>query len=219
VLYGWSYFQEDKSGYHRSANWSDRECFSLILIGDKKAPPSRRQVLRDSLEWAVKLARAPEFPDLFVGAAEARPDRPRIKSGLAAYDAFAEGLERDADFPADNLEVLTSRLIPIANDGIYLMGCKRNAAARFLRSMAEDGFPGSEELKKAADAYDAEVKVWQKAMTMVPWVQSSEADRRRIADPKLRRELAALVREAKAHDERAVQCLERAHQALVTGKG
>ncbi len=225
VLYGRSYFQGDSghgdaaytieaSGYFRTDDWYPH-CAGLILIGDKRKQPSPRQVLRDALDWAVGLARVPERPcflgpDPNQGENHPASQPQRLYSGLAAYDQMAEGLERDADFPADNVELLRFRLYAIANDGICLMECKRGAAARFCESQAALGLPGAEALRKAAELYRQEAQVWQRARKMVPWSGSPPEEIRKIADPKLRRTLAALVREAKGREEEAVAELEAA---------
>jgi hypothetical protein len=51
-------------------------------------------------------------------------------------------------------------------------------------------------------------------MAMAPYSSSASEDIRKIADPRLRRELAALVREAKVMEEQAVVHLEQARRAL-----
>ncbi len=214
VLYGWSYFQQDPSRYQRSEAWADQECFGLILVGEKQTPPSPPQVLTRTLEWAVRLAHTEEFLALPLGISTPRGGEPRLRGGLAAFDAFAEALRRDADFPPGNLEVLTSRLVPITNDGIWLVKCKRESAARYLRSVADEQGLGQAELRAAAEAYDQEVAVWKVAQGMTCGCHAPPEERLKIADSKLRRELSRLVLEAKAHEARAVQHLEEAYTAL-----
>jgi RNA polymerase sigma factor (sigma-70 family) len=228
VLYGRSYFQGEPghgdaeytieaSGYFRADDWYPH-CSGLILIGDKRKRPSARQVLRDTLDWATDLARVPERP-CFLGRdpneGENHPSSypKRLYSGLAAYDQMAEGLERDADFPAENVDLLMFRLYAIANDGICLMTCKRGAAARFCDSQAALDLPGAESLRKAAELYRQEAQVWERAMGMTPWSNSPPEEIRSIADPKLRRTLAGLVREAKGLEEQAVGRVEEARKA------
>jgi hypothetical protein len=229
VLYGRSYFQGDpghgdaeytieETGYFRTEDWFPH-CSGLIVIGEKTEPPSPREVLRNTLEWAISLARVPERP-CFLGPdpnqSENHPSTQPgwLYSGLAAYDQMAEGLERDEDFPVDNVDLLRFRLYAIANDGIYLMYCKRSAAARFCESMAQLDLSGSEALRQAAAFYQQEAAAWHRAMEQTPGSWASPDEIMKIADPKLRRTLAALVRETKARDEQAITHLEDAFQAL-----
>jgi hypothetical protein len=214
VLYGWSYFQEDPKGYFFTDRWFEN-CHGLIIIGEKKQTPSRRQILQNTLEWAIKLARTPEF-DRHVMYEEwgggVKPSR--VRSGFAAYGAYAEALVRDGDFPADNAGVLADRLNPIANDGIYIMECKRERAGRFLASMADEGHAGAGELRKASELYAQVAGAWRKASAIIPWDEAFEEKCRKIADPSFRRKLSAISREAKAHEEEAVEQLEFALKEL-----
>jgi RNA polymerase sigma factor (sigma-70 family) len=229
VLYGRSYFQGDPghgdaeytveaSGYFRTDDWYPH-CAGLILIGEKRATPSPRQVLRGALEWAIDLARVSERATRLGKDPNESENHPsvypeKLYSGLAAYDQMAAGLERDEDFPVDNTDLLKFRLYAIANDGIFLMECKRGAAARFCESQAALGLPGAEALRKAAERYRREAQIWQRARKMVPWSGSPPGHVRKIADAKLRREVAALVREAKGVEEQAVARVEEARKAV-----
>ena len=209
VLRGWSYFQEDADHYFRAEDW-EKDCYALILIGDKVARPSPPQVLRDSLEWAIELCRVPTRECLPVG-----PEYQGLHySGLAAYDAVVEALGDDEAFPEGDLAVLTFRSIPIGNDGIHLLACKRGAAASFLNGMADQGLPGADELRQAAAAFEGEAQLLRGAWGVVPFSECPPEDRLKLADPAFRREIAQLVRAAKAHAERAVEHLEGALAAL-----
>jgi hypothetical protein len=210
VLHGWSYYQGIADFYKGIATeyfstdrWFEN-CHGLIIIGEKKQRPSRRQVLQDTLEWAIRLGRVPEFL-LF---AEGRPYR--FMSGLAAYEAMAEALLRDEDFPDGDLDVLTSRCVSISNDGIPLLSYKRKSATRFLNGMAGEGLPGADELRRSAEEYNEEVRILDEASVMAPFTYAPEGERLRLADPAHRRGLSRLVRAAKAQEERAVECLESA---------
>ncbi|MDH5794768.1 MAG: hypothetical protein OEZ24_01535 [Candidatus Bathyarchaeota archaeon] len=139
----------------------------------------------------------------------------RVMSGLAAYDAMSEALLRDEDFPSGKLDVLTSRCVPIANDGIPLLSEKRKSAIRFLTSMAKEEPALTDELEKAPSEYTREAQVLDQAASMVPYSFAPEKERLRLADQALRSEVSRLVLEAKAYEERAVEHLEEALVKLV----
>jgi hypothetical protein len=172
--------------------------------------PSPLAVLRDTLAWAIRLVREPSFD----GEPASSEGTGRHLSGLAAYDEIAAALERDGEYPDGNLEVLTLRAMALGNDSIHLLWCERAVAARFLRTTAATNPPGAEGLLQAAEAYEQEVAVLEAAMQIAPWTGAPEEERLRLADPERRRELAALVREARVHEERAVEHLEAALAAL-----
>jgi hypothetical protein len=209
VLRGWSYFQEDPRAYYRAEQWYDN-CHGLILIGAKGPRPSPKEVLRASLEWALSLAHVPQRPAFI---SQGTPGSSWLFSGLAAYEAMAVALEHDEDFPAD-LDVLTSRTYALSNDGLYLLHGKRMAAVGFLQEMARQGLPAAEELRQAADVYQQEAAVVEVAARLTPWSGAPAAERLRLADAALRRDLARRVREAQAIEEHALRHVERALRAL-----
>jgi hypothetical protein len=204
VLYGWSYFQKDHSEYFQSSDWFEKSV-GLIVVGRKNAEPAPNQVLRGSLDWAIKLARTPQF--------EWEQEGPLL-SGLAAYDAFARALERDEEFPPESPDLLEVRWYAIANDGAYLMTCKRNMAAKFLNGLPGWDFPCPLELLQAADAYQQVSDTWGEVCKLLPGDKSPEDKWRKLCDRVLRREMARLVREARTYEEQAVAYLEQAYRLL-----
>ena len=106
--------------------------------------------------------------------------------------------------------MLTSRCVSISNDGIPLLSYKRQSATRFVNGMAGEGLPGADELRRSAEEYDEEVRILDEASSMAPFTYAPEGERLRLAEPAHRRKLSHLVRAAKAHEERAVECLENA---------
>jgi RNA polymerase sigma-70 factor (ECF subfamily) len=208
VLLGRSYFYDDADSYYRKDGWYGG-CFGVILIGEKTEAPSRPEILRDALEWAVQLACTPRSEDL-PGADGRRA------TGLAAYNAWVAALGRDEDFPSEDLEELTLRCnIHVSVTLSGLLDARRSAAA-FLRRMTDVAGTAGGELLAAAKAYDDEVRVLDEAISDAPFCFSPEEKRREIVSPALRTRLAHAVRAAKAEDEKAVGHLKRALAALTT---
>jgi RNA polymerase sigma factor (sigma-70 family) len=224
VVYGRSYFQghpleerpcdEEPSGYFRSDEWYDN--FSgMIRICEKAKTPTPQKVMQQTLEWAIRLAREPEFdsPHFVSGEGEDFTTT-RHLSGLAAYDEIIAAVGRDADFPRDDADVLMLRCMVLGNDGIHLLCCKRHSAREFLMSMAEKDIPGAAQLRKAAECYGRECEGLSPGYRIVPGFHKPPAVRQRIADPALRRQIADMMREAKSHEEQAVRHLEQAYAAV-----
>ena len=181
VLLGRSYFYPDSKGYFRKGDWY-KECFGLIEIGNKIGAPARTNILRQTLEWALELAQTPEMN----GRA----------TGFAAYETWADALERDEDFPEDDLEILSLRCMATVNDGFGYLADLRWSAGEFLNSIADECGEAAAELKAAADACKAESKLHCRGMKFGSTSFAPDEEKRRIADPALRREMARLVREA-----------------------
>ena len=224
VLVGWSYFQDAKlPGYYEEADWFGKfsrfapapdaglgpagsEPLGLILVGDKNRwpGPSKRAILISSLKWAVDLARTAK-----------RPNLPNHVSGLAAYEAWAKGLEADADYPKGDTKVMDRRAI-VHGDQCTMLGERHNAAS-YLHLMSGAAPEASEHLEAAAELYDEVAglgsKVWLWGHSMGPEVA------RASAEPRTRREIAGHVRAAAAKEAEAVDKLEAALKVLTGDAG
>jgi hypothetical protein len=204
VLYGWSYFQEGRERYYQRDDWfetMDRNAGKgLIVIGDRStARPSERDTLIASLEWAIDLERTAQ-----------RPGLPDHVAGLAAYDAWADALEVDADYPADDAELLGVRLMVYADQCTMLY--ERHSAARYLRRMAEVAPDAADYLNTAAALYE---EAADRGDELWPWGnEMGRVAQQGLSDAQARREFAAHVRAAKAVEERGVARLERALATL-----
>ena len=199
VLLGRSYFYKDSQGYFRQAEWYEK-CFGLIEIGQKIAAPLRAQIIRDTLEWAVELANT--------------PDMNQRATGFAAYEVWAAALERDEDFPADDMDTLTLRCMASTNDGFCYLADMRRAASRFLRSIAGECGAAGEKLSAAVSCYEEEAHLLYDGWKMSPHSFAPEDERRKIADRALRLKLARLVREAGKNNRAAIEHLRAALHIL-----
>ena len=204
VLLGRSYFYDGSKGYYEKSDWY-KDCCGLILIGEKKPSPSKPKILQETIKCVIDLARTTEW---------SRHDGAKYACGLAAYDAWAEALKKDEDFPEGNLETLTFRCLVNSNVTFCGLLDARKAAAEFLNSMAYADKNATENLLAAAAMYDEEVAILDSMVNSIPYSWQPEEKRLQMADPKLRRNIAKLVMEAKIKDEQAVEHLDQALEVL-----
>ena len=209
VAIGTSYFQDEKvPGYYEKADWFEKAEWAgdtgFLLVGDKNRwpGPSRRDLLISTLRWAIDLERTPR-----------RSNLPNHVSGLAAYEAWAKGLETDADYPKEDAKVLGTRAM-VHQDQVAML-YERHNAARFLRAMAGDVPEVAEPLKGAADLYDQVANHCEHLWFWGHWAQPQA--QQGIADATMRRKMAEQVRAAAAKEARAVELLEMALKALTGG--
>jgi len=219
ALIGWSFFQGfpefnqgvefEPSGYYRKHDWFvDTEC--LLVIGDKVDKPSLQETYRTALEWMLQVARTP--------MARPEPDAPewyqQRHNGLAAYEAWADHLLRDEEWPTDDEATLR------AHHQIHDHATGDLAEARwygsvFMKDLAEGyaGGPGKRgttaEILHAAACYAAEHDLMWEAWELTGGIGNPEAFRH-MADSGVRRALADVVRRAREQDVRAVEHIERA---------
>jgi hypothetical protein len=198
VLYGWSYFQDQNQHYYEKSDWFETLEKNwrglIVLVEHNKTRQSIQEVLKSTLEWAIDLAKTPQ-----------RPEIPDHLSGLTAYDAWANALEVDVDYPVDNQQMMEWRAMVYGDQSTMLW--ERHEAASFLRKAALHSPVAAEALNASAALYD------QTADTLSviwPWGYSSNNEAiPGLIDPDKRRELAAAVRNARSLEELAVAELEK----------
>ncbi len=208
VLRGWSYFQDwPEHEQPRDAYYTKRDWFEtldgnagkgLILLGARRPRPDPRELLKSALEWAIDLE-----------TRGTRPGLPNHVAGLAAYNAWADALEVDADYPADDPQVLGVRVMVHGDQ--CTMSCERHNAAGFLRKMVgtvpDLPVETVEHLQAAADLYDADDRM----SVLWPWGYDMGEDAQRgLAQPDARRQIAAEIRGVAEREAEAVAHLERA---------
>ena len=214
VLIGWSFFQDadtetEPSGYFRKRDWFD-DTERLCIIGEKREKPSLEATCRAALQWMVQVARTP--------AVRPEPDAPEPyrnrRHGLAAYDAWAAHLLRDAEWPAGDEATLR------AHHGIHDMAVGILAEARwygavFLAQVVEGfvagpGLRGAQaEVLHAAACYAAEHDLMWDVWELAGGIGNPEGYLR-MADPATRRAIADVIIRARGEDERAAAHMERA---------
>ncbi len=199
VLIGWSYFQETPfeapKEYFQKSDWF-LETYGIIVIGDKQEEPSLSEIYRSSLEWALEVARNRKIR--------------QFHSGPAAYDAWAEAMIKDEDFPADDLNVLRNRLM-VHYDAMCMVN-HRGHAAKFLRQAAEHEPAMAGELTEAARLYDEEDKTLGKMHEATGGYIPRHDDEKvqNLADPEARKGIAAVVIQARNIDIVAAKHIEKA---------
>jgi hypothetical protein len=225
VLIGWSHFQGtpesgdgleleparegEPAGYFRKRDWfRSTEC--LLIIGRKVDKPSLEDTCRTALQWMLQVARTPVVrPEL--DAPEWYQHR---HNGLAAYEAWADHLLRDEEWPAGDEAVLRAHH-QIHNDAVGTVAEARWYGSVFLAQLVE-GFaagPGKRgtqaEILHAAACYAAEHDLMWEAWDLAGGIGNPEAYRA-MADPAVRRAMADVVRQAHEQDAQAVEHIEQA---------
>ncbi|MBN2389319.1 MAG: hypothetical protein JXR84_01265 [Anaerolineae bacterium] len=227
VLIGWSFFQNfpdfnagvefepaaegQPVGYFRKHDWF-KDTENLLIIGEKQPKPSLAEVSRDALRWLLKVTRTPMV--------RPEPDAPEWyrhrHNGLAAYDAWADHLLRDAEWPADDEATLRAHH-QIHEDAVSTVAEARWYGSVFLAEIAEHfaAEPGklgtTEHVLHAAACYAAEHDLMWQLWELAGGIGNPDAFRT-MADPAKRRALADIVRQAREKDAAAADHMEQALQ-------
>ena len=193
VLLGWNLFQEarqpgcdvwfDDCGYFTTDTWYENGVDTLIAIGKKTGAGV-------SAQTAAKRA---------VEVMTPRMDGPHAK-GLLAWDAWRESLEQD-DFPCEFTK-LGDPLMCVC-DAIDCITDGRYNASRFFRSYRNR----NPLYKEAAEHFETVYKLGMEMYKALGGWERGEKQLSALREKKTREKLCALICEAKAHDEAAMNCL------------
>jgi hypothetical protein len=199
VVIGWSPFQNEpdscdgfeENGEFRQSGWYEN-VWELVLFGEKSVPRKDPYWL---LEWALSLL-------------EGRiPCDKEMHSGLAAYDAWAQFMETDRLFDADEGEL--RQILAMHSSYTGQLAEARSWAASFLKSILPGLLPeyAAETEKAEAECraiHDLMWEVWG-ALGSGPGDLSVWA---RLADSKVRKVTVEIIRKAKQHDEELIRIIK-----------
>jgi hypothetical protein len=213
TLIGWNFFQgmepgleTEPDGQFRKRNWFDALA-CIYIIKEKQTMPSLKDRYLDALQFAVKVSRTP----LVHPEADAPEWYRERANGLAAYDAWAEQLLQDEDFPEEDA-VLRQRY-DVHNSAVGQVAEARWYGNVFLTQAAIEGdalhYSLVEDLLHAAACYAAEHDLMWKMWGLAGGIDNPEAYKL-FADPAVRRQMVPVIQEARRQDEQAVLYLENA---------
>lgn len=209
VLIGWSFFQSERewasgveyepNGMFRRRGWYE-QTWDIIVPGPRGAPLDPAMVRRRSLAWAIKVVRTVETWD------------GRTHNGLAAYDAWADHLLREADISPSGAPPAgaTCRPYDVHDLAVGMVAEGRYYASEYLLRLAQAEPRLRAHLLQAAGCYAQEHDLMWEAWDCVGGNGRGPEQVARFADPAVRRRLVAMIQRAKAYDEEAVAHLEAA---------
>jgi hypothetical protein len=202
VLIGWSFFQgsaEDNagaefepSGQFRKRDWfTYADGFSCLVLDEQTQRPPLKQTFREALQWMLQVTRTPRTYGY-------------RHNGLAAYEAWAEHLLRDEDFPAGDEAALRQRH-EVHHAMVGLLAEARWYGSQFLVNASDPGVLHhnlSADLLHAAAHYATEHELMWRVWDLAGGIGNRDAWQR-FADPAVRRQMAPLIRRAGEEDAQA----------------
>ncbi|MBN1139533.1 MAG: hypothetical protein JXM73_23355 [Anaerolineae bacterium] len=218
VLVGWSFFQGmpdfnagvalEPAGYFRKRDWF-QDTLCLLIIGGKKDKPSLEETSQAALKWMLQVGRVP----MVRPEADAPEWYQHRHNGLAAYEAWAEHLLRDEEWPAEDEATLRAHHF-IHDSAVGNLAEARWYNSLFLAQLVE-GFaagPGKrgtmEHILHAAAFYAAEHDLMWEVWELAGGTGNPEAYRA-MSDPAKRRAMVEIIRQAREKDAQAIAHLEQ----------
>lgn len=205
VLIGWNFFQNfaefnagveyEPAGPFRKRGWfADTD--SLVITGVKQPAPAIRQVLRDSLVWALEVMRNP-MP------------WPGRHNGLAAYEAWAKALLWQDESVNEDMAVLRERFI-VHDEAVGTVAEGRWYGAAYLRKMISHVPEAAEPLTAAARRLEREHDLMWEIWNLTGGLGRSDDHVKAFAPRETREEMARIIREAQANDREVTGHFEKA---------
>ena len=214
ALVGWSFFPTfpdfnqgvvfEAGGCFRKGDWF-KDTESLVLVGEREFRQPLGELYWGALEWALQVTRVP----IVRPGADAPENFRERANGLAAYDAWADHLLREEDFPANDEKILRQRH-DVHNGAVGAVAEARWYGALFLIQAIEIlHYSMAEDLLHAAAFYTAEHDLMWKIWDLAGGNGNPEAYRI-FADPAVRRQMVSIIQEARRKDAQAAEHIQMA---------
>lgn len=212
VLVGWNFFQEmpeyasgietEPCGYFRRRGWYEHpDTIGLMALPGLAPAPHPRKLLTDTLTFALEAMENPQVA--------------HRASGFAAYEAWARALLQEDQFPAGApLPMLLERLM-CQVDAMTMVGEGRDYAAQLLVAQAQEFPEVASDLIAAAECLRRERELVEQMAVHLGSFAMDEKAARRLAQPDVRRRLAALIRDCATADQQAAAHLRSARSGLL----
>jgi len=211
TLLGWSFFQDmpeyavgiakEPCGYFVRQGWYEHpDTVAVSALGERKGGlPDKKALLIDTLTHALEIMEAPRVY--------------KRAAGYAAYDAWADALLDESEFPAGApLPMLMERLMCQA-DGATMIG-ERYQAHRFMQEQALLFPQVKVELENAARLFGEEARLALQMGEAIGGMRMGEKQALLLAKRETREELVRLIRQAKELDMQAAAHMKQAVRSL-----
>lgn len=211
TLLGWNFFQDmpeyasgikkEPCGYFVRQGWYEHpDTVAVLALGERNGGlPDKRALLIDTLTYALTIM---ETPRVYERAAS-----------YAAYDAWADALLSESEFPASApLPLLMERLM-CQLDGACMIG-DRYQAHRFMQEQATLFPEADAEMEKASQLFGEEARLALQMGEAIGGMRMGEKQALLLAKRETRDELVRLIRQAKELNMQAAVHMKQAVRLL-----
>ncbi len=201
TLLGWNFFQDnpefrgkariDESGFFvTDVWWENRDSVGLMSIGEKSVPPL-------------------EFGEIIANAVTVLSGREKgnYAKGILAYDAWEKAISDDAQFPPGAILPLLAERVMCHGDALDCLSDGRGGAWKYFKRLADAGHGAKNELDTLVTCFQGVAKAVHGMYELLGGWQRDEKAMRALGTPEVRTRTCALIEEAKAADERALDVL------------
>lgn len=208
TLLGWNFFQDnpefnstvtfDESGYFISDCWWENTDTVAVMSLE---PADKKMIdIKTILSNAITVMTG-------------RKDGNYAK-GLMAYDAWVKAVDNDPDFSEELLLPLLAERLFTHGDALDCVADGRYHASVFMKKTAEQYVEQKALFEQVANYFMEVFEIHKKLFEAVGGWERGEIQMRKFAQPEVRRKTVELIRQAKANDEKAFECMKQLVKAL-----
>ena len=202
ILLGWNFFQDnpefaagvtfDESGYFITDKWWENPCTMAVMsLGEvTKEKFTPKMVLQNAIE--VMTGR----------------DVQNVAKGLSAYDAWAEAVLNDANFPQNAILAILAERLMVHGDAMDCLADGRYNASKYMQNLISSYPVHKEMLEEAANLFIQVCGIFGKMNNILGGWQRGENEMRMFAKPQVREQIAKIIYEAKNADAKALEIIK-----------
>lgn len=209
TLLGWNFFQGNpefdrerethECGYFITHTWWENGCTKLLMaIGEEAGETAST---RELLENAVEVLSKERITICDPGTSEKRV----YAGGQAAYDAWAGAIGNDREFPENAVLPILFERTMCQTDAQVMVGEGRSHAACWIQKMGEKHPEINDLCQKAAHQFREAAGCAMEMYKVKGGFEQNEQNIRTLARPEVRKQIAALIKKAKHHDQMACE--------------
>lgn len=210
-LVGWNFFQDmpefaggvekEPCGYFVKKGWFEHpETVMVVSIGNLTSPPDERIQLREVLNYALTVMETPK-----VGT---------CANGFTGYQAWADSLLKESEFPKNALLPLLMERLMCQTDAMCMIGEGRWCAGTYLDCAAGRYPEAADSLKAAAGLFKQEHGLVMEMGRSLEGLGMDEKRARILALPEIRQQLAVWILKAREMDMQAAGYIREAIDKL-----
>jgi hypothetical protein len=209
TLLGWNFFQGNpeydrerethECGYFITSAWWENECTGLLMaIGEEAGEPASVKELLENAASVLTKERIVSYDPEASG-------KNVFAGGQAAYDAWAGAIGDDREFPENAVLPFLFERTMCQTDAQVMVGEGRSHAACWIRKVGEKHPEINDLCQKAAQQFRETADCVMEMYKVKGGFEQNEQIIRNLARPEVRKQIVALIKKAKHHEQMACE--------------
>ncbi|QUI21771.1 helix-turn-helix domain-containing protein [Vallitalea pronyensis] len=218
-ILGWNCFQDNmefnkgvtyhQCGYFICDNWwENKETIALMAIGEQQV---EKTGIKEMVKNAIQIMTNKKITHIDPLTKNIRNE---LAGGQDAYDAWANAISHEQEFPQNAILPMLIERLMCQNDAQVMIAEGRSYAACFTEYIGKCHPNLAEKCHHVADLFRKEAKCAMDMDVIKGGFEQHEEASKRFADSEVRKKIVTLIQQAKAYDLQARQGLEEILEML-----